>query len=77
MVSANASIVPPPGYTSEALAAWSYACATGQHDACRGRRLNPDPDCDPDDIWLPCDCPIDGHHDGQAKRGRPRKTPVD
>ncbi|GAA2410808.1 MULTISPECIES: hypothetical protein [Nonomuraea] len=75
MVSANASIVPPPGQPREVLETWSFACATGNHDECKGRRINPDPDCDPDDVALPCGCTVNSHHEGQTKgRGRPRKT---
>ncbi|WP_449066788.1 hypothetical protein [Planomonospora algeriensis] len=74
MVAANAPIVPPPGYTMADLDTWSYACAAGAHDECKGKRLNPDPDCDADEINLPCDCGICSHQ--PAKRGRPRKNPA-
>ncbi|MBG0818894.1 hypothetical protein [Planomonospora sp. ID82291] len=72
MLSPNSPLVPPPGYTMTDLDTWSFACAAGHHDECKGTRTNPDPDCPAEEITLLCECGVCTH---QAKKaGRPRKT---
>ncbi|GAB2468236.1 hypothetical protein GCM10027187_40530 [Streptosporangium sandarakinum] len=71
MVAANAPLTPPPGHTLEDLETWSFACATGAHAECVGKRLNPDPDCPADQINQPCDCTVCAHRPPR-KAGRPR-----
>ncbi|MEV1002640.1 hypothetical protein [Nonomuraea sp. NPDC050202] len=73
----NPDVVIPAGYTLADLDTWSNVCATGKHEDCTGRYINPDPDCPVEMIELPCACGVCNHDQAPAKkRGRPRKTPA-
>lgn len=67
---AHAPISPPPGVTD--VTAWSLACATGNHKKCKGIRLNPDPNPEPDKTLFPCECTV-CEHAPPKRRGRPPK----
>ncbi|WP_433542000.1 hypothetical protein ACQP10_38255 (plasmid) [Streptosporangium sandarakinum] len=72
MALADAPINPPPGVTD--VTAWSLACATRNHKACKGWRINPDPRPAPDATTLPCECTVCVHQ--PKRRGRPPKQPA-
>ncbi len=71
---ADAPINPPPGAD---VTRWSLACATGDHDSCKGYRFNPDPNATADKVTLSCECTHPDHatgHGAPARRGRPPKA---
>ncbi|TMR10102.1 hypothetical protein ETD86_40980 [Nonomuraea turkmeniaca] len=80
MVALNVPLVVPPGCTLEQVRQWSMACATGKHNQCGGRVINPDPTATGENTALPCQCTICADkpsHQDNGKGGRPWKNPVE
>ncbi|MFI9845059.1 hypothetical protein ACIHFD_49130 [Nonomuraea sp. NPDC051941] len=71
---ARAPINPPEGITD--VSEWSLACATRNHQACKGVRINPDLNAAPKDTSLPCKCTVCAGDDRHRvkRRGRPPKN---